>query len=159
MTYGELLEGLVEGLSLPGDAKPDADGVFRFSYGGSEFSLREDRHCNSVLLLTRVGLLPMNGTNEFMLEMLRSNYLGRGTMGGTFSVDDEGTFYLHMQGSLADVDLHRACTLGFPKCIELLDEWRHLVETYNEAFGTDIPPPMELPDNPLALCGPGFLRV
>lgn len=158
MKYEELLEGLARGLHLAEPMTPDADGGVKFTYSGFEFRLHEERHCRMVMMWTRVGLLPANGSLEFLRELLHNNFAGYETTGGAFSIDDDGSFCLHMLGSLDAIDIKQVCEQGFPNCVAMLEDWRHLAATYDDAFSPD-GSSCDLYDEPPRFPGMGFMVV
>ena len=159
MEFQELLDGVAERLGLPGRLVPDENRevVVRIAED-IELTFREYPEYAGFLVKGFVCDLPKAGGDPFTAEMMRANFICRGTCGGTLSLDDDNRVQVHifLGFSFVTVDF---LVKGLGNFSDMIRNWRDLAKEYEKVFAENAEPE-EPPSNERIWLGmSGFLVV
>lgn len=137
MELNELMLAFAADVGLEG-LEPDANGAWGLKIDGMDITFADRANDGKLLICADVGEPPAEGREELYDLLLRTMYLGDGTQGSEFSLDDEGKVVLQRTLDLRYLDLaeFKAALEGFVNVLEL---WRTTVADFRPAVTTEGP--------------------
>lgn len=126
MEFNDLMKGLAENAGVEEGFPPDEDGVVRVGRGNLVLAFMEVPEKRAILVWSSVGVLPEEGADGLMAELLRANFMGRDVNGGTLSLSDDGEAYLHQ---ILQLDLLDKATF-----LKALEDFIFVLARWTQAF-------------------------
>ena len=129
MEMKELLDGLASRSGVAGGFTPDEEGVVRVDVGGCTIGFREVPELYGMLVYAALGTLPEEGADALKDELLRANFMGRATGGGTLSLSDDGIVYFHRLCDLRVLGIDEFME-AFTDMAQTMLEWTRILGAY-----------------------------
>ena len=126
MEFNDLMKALAENAGVAEGFSPDEDGVVRVGRGNLVLAFMEVPEKRAILVWSSVGVLPEEGADALMAELLKANFMGRGVNGGTLSLSDDGEAYLHQ---ILQLDL-----LDKAAFLQALEDFIFVLARWTQAF-------------------------
>ena len=171
MEFKDLIRTLADEVGFEDGLVPDEDGVVRIaSEKTTGIAFMEVPESRSLVMWSRIGELPVHGTEGLKDALLKANFMGQATVGGALSLSEDGGIYFHRMLQLdqtdgdgfmeavtafvqASVNLNRLITENAYQAAVRPDE----PSEWGRAEGMELPPPdfTAIP----GLGNPNFIQV
>ena len=159
MTFKEIITKLGIDAGIEGGYPVDEDGVVRLVFDNAFFlGMMEVESDGSLLMWSPVAELPEAGGAKLPVEILKANFFGRASAGGTLSLSDEGVVFIHCQLSLAGLE-HDEFRRRLEGLVSAAIEWRQIIESCRDGVLTDESAKMRHANELRDMERGGFLQV
>lgn len=139
MEIDELMRALAADIRLEG-LEPDENGAWGLDIDGMAVTFADRANDGRLLICADVGEPPAEGREALYAVLLQAMYLGDGTQGSEFSLDDEEKVVLQRTLDLRYLDLaeFKAVLEGF---VNVLERWRKTLADFRPgaAASADVP--------------------
>lgn len=107
----------------------DEGGVTRLSTDEVTIAFMEAHERHSLLMWSKVATPSLENHEELYKVLLESSFMGRGTQGATFSLND-GDIYLHRLDPFVALDVATLTTI-VEDFLNLVEKYRHIIQIFH----------------------------
>ena len=128
--FKELMCALSAEAGLDKEPEGDDDSICRFGFQGEAVCFQDVPQLRRLYISAKLGALPVEGADAFKTLLLKANYFGRDTGGGTLSLTNDEVVHFHTYLDMVGLESTEDFLSEVNLVLKELETWRKKIADF-----------------------------